>query len=606
MRDCEEGNGADNLNKKGRVRVMRTTQTGLARKLAPALLGATLVMLLTGIVAVASARGQQEVVYDFAPTVLTDEAPFAGVPSPRNEDVLTPTNCRYGVGFVPDFSASLDWISTLDAGWFVDFSARAPQKEVDSAHFMPVVRLKQDKENGTRLPTYTFTPPLVYKQNNGQPGLGQLVVDNPGELWIIGNEPDVDNDSQDNTMPDVYARAYHEAYHYIKAIDPTARVANAGLSMITPGRLQYLTIVWDTYKSLYGEEMPVDVWNMHLYILEERNPNNPNQYGDGKIALGTDPNIARLSAIADTSLCPDPSTPLIDPRPDVNCRSEHDSLRVFQEQVYAMRNWMKARGQQNKPFIISEFGLLYPYLGGQPDGTCEFLQDEFQRCFNPQRVTEYLNGTVNFMETATDPALGYPADGNRLVQQWLWYSIVTEEFWSGGSSNLIVRNYEAFAPGAIAALTPIGQAFRQQATSRPIASNLAGGEALDVSTYADQPGGRGLAEITATYRNDGLRSVVEPFTVTFYKNAALTQVIGSVRVNPANVGAIVGCSWDGRNSHRVEIMWDDLPVGTHDYWAVIDSGNEVNESNNGDNITTKGTVTVSPRYAFIPVVNGAP
>ncbi len=585
---------------------MATTQTGLARKLAPALLGAALVILLTGIVAVASARGQQDNALDFAPTVLTDETPFAGMTPPRSGDVLTATNCRYGVGFVPDFSSSLEWISTLDAGWFVDFSAKAPATEVDSAHFMPVVRLKQDKDSGVRLPTYTFTPPLVYKQDNGQDGLGQLVVDNPGELWIIGNEPDVDNDSQDNTMPDVYARAYHEAYYYIKAIDPTARVANAGLSMITPGRLQYLTIVWDTYKSLYGEDMPVDVWNMHLYILEERNPNNPNQYGDGKIALGTDPSIAKLSAIADQSLCPDPSTPGIDPRPDVHCRSEHDSVSIFQEQVYNMRNWMNDRGQRNKPLIISEFGLLYPYLEGQPDGTCEFLQDEFQRCFNPQRVTDYLNGTVNFMENTTDNTLGYPGDGNRLVQQWLWYSIVTEEFWSGGSSNLIVRNYANFPSGALGALTPIGQAFRQQATSRPISSNLAGGEALDVSTYADQPGRLGLATITATYRNDGLRSVVEPFTITFYKNAALTQVIGSVRVNPANQGAIVGCSWDGRNSHRVEIMWDNLPIGTHSYWAVVDSGNEVNESNDGDNVTTEGTVTVNPRFAFIPVVNGTP
>lgn len=587
---------------------MMSVRSSWTTRIVPALLVAVLTATLVSLVVAANVRGQETELDVRAPFVITDDTPFANTPIPKAGDTLEATNCRYGVGFVPDFRDSLAWISTLDAGWYVDFSAIAPRVKVESADFMPVVRLKQDKINGTRLSTYEFNPPLAYKyvgpDGIERPGLGYYVAENPGELWIIGNEPDVDNDTQDNTMPDVYARAYHEAYTYIKAIDPSAKVANAGLSMITPGRLQYLDIVWDTYKTLYGTDMPVDVWNMHLYILEERNPNNPNQYGDGKIALGTDPNLGKLSAIADTSLCPAPGTPDIDPRTDVYCRSEHDSVRIFKEQIYNMRNWMKARGQQNKPLIISEFGLLYPYLGGQPNGTCEFLQDEFQRCFNPQRVTEYLIGTIDFMEETTDPNLGYPADGNRLVQQWLWYSIVTEEFWSGGSSNLIVRNFNQFPPGALAALTPMGQAYRQEAISRPIQSNLAGGVASDVTGYVYGPGGRGEVTLTASFRNDGIRSVIQPFNVTFYKDAALTQPIGTVRVDPADSGAVIGCSWEERNHRQVELIWDDLPVGTHSYWAVIDSNNEVAETTKVDNVTSRGTVRIQARASFIPVVQG--
>ncbi len=308
------------------------------------------------------------------------EAPSA----PASTEQLAETNCRYGVAYV--FGDSLGWVPTLDAGWYLNFTPGP--NNIPSAEFVPVISVKQDFINGVRQPTVTYTPPLsyVYVNENGQtrPGLGGLISMNPGKLWLVGNEPDVDNFIQGNTMPDVYARAYHEAYQYIKKADPTAKVAIAGLSMMTPGRVQYLDIVWNTYKSIYGTDMPVDVWNMHLYILEERNPNNDKEYGDGKIALGTDPALAKLSSLGGSAVCPPPNEPdtnANDPRLDVYCRSEHDSVRIFRDQVYNMRTWMKEHGQQNKPLIISEFGLLYPYLDGKPDGTCEFLMDEFGRLF---------------------------------------------------------------------------------------------------------------------------------------------------------------------------------------------------------------------------------
>lgn len=526
-------------------------------------------------------------------------------------DALAATNCRYGVGYVPDYSGSLAWVPTLDAGWYINFGAQTWGAQVDSATFAPVVRLRQDRgPNGERLPTYTFNPPLAYQYRgeNGElrDGVGKLVSSNRGHFWIVGNEVDVNNDVQDNTFPEVYARAYHEAYHYIKKVDPTAKVAIAGLSMMTPGRLQYLSIVWDTYRSLYGVDMPVDIWNMHLYILEERNPDNFMQYGDGKIALGTDPALAKLTSYGDPQYCPAlgaADIPANDPRQDVYCRSEHDSVRIFREQVYGMRQWMKARGQQNKPLIISEYSLLYPYLGGTTGGQCEFLQDEHQQCFYPERVTKYLRDTVAFMEDTKDPNLGYPGDENRLVQQWLWYSIVTEPHWSGGSSNLIVREFESYAPGDPAAMTPMGQAFQQEATARAGQSNLAGGVAYDVIASAAYPGNKASVTLTASFRNSGTRSIIDPVTVTFYSNPGLTQVIGSAVYDPADTGAITGCTWDGRNSEHVSIRWNNLPVGTHTYWAKIDSPGSVPESSEGDNVTTAGTITVFANGLFVPVVS---
>ncbi len=142
---------------------------------------------------------------------------------------------------------------------------------------------------------------------------------NPGAIWLIGNEIEIDNYRQDNIMPDLYAQAYHEIYHYIKSIDPTAKVAIGSVTMATPGRLHYLDIIWDTYQARYGVAMPVDVWNFHLYILAERTMSSAPQYADGKIALGTDPNLAYFST-NNSALCPSPDLPDIaanDPRSDV-------------------------------------------------------------------------------------------------------------------------------------------------------------------------------------------------------------------------------------------------------------------------------------------------
>jgi hypothetical protein len=536
-----------------------------------------------------------------ADAALQPETPQSG------DAVLAATNCRYGVGYVPSYSKSLEWIPTLGAGWYINFSVYSAGQNVRSASFAPVIRVRQDQNANGRLPTYKVTPPLAftYRDANGnlQQGLGSLISRNRGHYWLVGNEVDVNNQLQDNTMPDVYARAYHDVYDYIKKVDPTAKVAVAGLSMMTPGRLQYLTIVWDTYRALYGQDMPVDIWNMHLYILEERLPGNPNDYGDGKIALGTDPAIAKLSSVGNAALCPAPGSPDVpasDPRPDVHCRAEHDRVTIFREQVYAMRQWMKARGQQNKPLIISEFGLLYPYIF--KDGAW-FLLDEHGKPFDPPRVTKYLQETMTFLETAIDPNLGYPADGNRLVQQWLWYSVVTDVNASGGSSNLISTNFANFAPGDPAALTTMGQAFRQKAAASLGQSNLIGGAASNVISLPNQATGKATALLTASFRNGGTRSVIQPITVTFYSDQALTKPIGSATYDPATRGAVTGCTWGGRNSNHVSVVWNNLPIGTHQYWVKVDSGGTVPETSEADNVTAPGTVTVPKNGVLVPMIS---
>lgn len=55
----------------------------------------------------------------------------------------------------------------------------------------------------------------------------------------------------------------------IKALDPTAQIAMAPVTEVTPLRLRYLNTVLTTYRARYGVSLPVDVWTVHVYMLPE-------------------------------------------------------------------------------------------------------------------------------------------------------------------------------------------------------------------------------------------------------------------------------------------------------------------------------------------------
>ncbi|MGC8781306.1 MAG: hypothetical protein ACP5UQ_10610, partial [Anaerolineae bacterium] len=196
-----------------------------------------------------------------------------------------PPLCRYGVAA---WGQQLRWLPTWRAGWTLDFSAHAPPAGA-TAEFVQVIRVRQKKDGCTYLDDYYTVPPLT------ETGLGAIIPQAPGAIWIVGNEPDrgpnpedCQRGAQDDTYPEMYARAYHDVYHFIKQRDPSAQVANAGLVEVTPGRLQYLDKMWEAYQQNYGMIMPIDIWNMHLYILPEVMSNGqPN--GIAGVAVGTDP-----------------------------------------------------------------------------------------------------------------------------------------------------------------------------------------------------------------------------------------------------------------------------------------------------------------------------
>jgi hypothetical protein len=56
--------------------------------------------------------------------------------------------------------------------------------------------------------------------------------------------------------------------------------------------------------------------------------------------------------------------------------------------------------------------------------------------FPLERVESFMYDTYDFMLNAADHQTGYPADGNRLVQRWAWYSLGDDVYPTGNLIDL--------------------------------------------------------------------------------------------------------------------------------------------------------------------------
>lgn len=239
--------------------------------------------------------------------------------------------------------------------------------------------------------------------------IGQAVEANPESIWIIGNEPDIR--WQDNTTPARYAEIYHDAYFFIKELDPSARIAVAGVGQPTPLRLSYLDLVLETYSETYGQPMPVDIWTIHNFILREERDSWGVGIPPGMIQESGQPiDQGILYEIED-----------------------HNDLEIFKQNLIDFRQWLADRGYRDRPLAVTEFGILMPSDFGFP----------------PDVVVEFMRGTFEFLVQARDDSIGYPADDNRLVQWSFWYSVFDEDEFPTGN---------LYDPET-AELTPLGEQY---------------------------------------------------------------------------------------------------------------------------------------------------
>ena len=501
-----------------------------------------------------------------------DPGPTGGILLPDAPGSYSFANCRYGMTAWESQMDQFDIVANLNVGSYLDFGTRKTPPGPPEAEYVRTLYVGQNRP-GTDVcgPDYGFIVQPALTSGS----LGAIVDANPGGLWVVGNEPD--RKWQGDICPQQYADAYHAVYDFIKGRDPTAQIAVSGLVLVSPGRLQYLDIVWDTYVKKYGTAMPVDVWTMHAYVLSETGE------GDAHIALGTDPGIA----IPYSSNCADP---------DTYCHAEHDDINLFSGQVVAMREWMKDHGQQNRPLVITEYGVLKPYHyygfcsvevcppEGDPEGC---FCDENKETFHPTRVADFAEATFDYMMTATDPALGHPADEHRLVQQWLWYSLATTQVDGvGHASNLV-------DPSSAYTLTIPGQRWQDYVRAISPTVNLLPTRVPLVTGWVPDGADSVTVTLSAEVMNGGNVAVTGTVTVEFYSNEALTASIGS-----AVFAGLGGCA---RHLAVVTTTWESLGPGSYPFWVKADSPETVPESLETDNVM-QGLVMIDPSSLFLPLV----
>jgi len=318
---------------------------------------------------------------------------------PSRADAQQVTNChadygspqaRIGINVAREEGKEItDYpVEQLGLGWYLDYTWHdEPAHPRTSAppgtmQYLPMVRPPrfagaQQQGNLTAALTERLTT---------------AISNNPGTTWILGNEPD--NPAQDNYPPDDYAQFYHDSYELIKALDPTARIAMAAMTQVTPLRLRYLDAVLAAYQERYDAPLPVDIWTVHVYMLPEVTGNHhvltEGETGREESGIGMPPGLEEFDAEVVHFT-----------------QDQHDDVALFAEQVVRFRRWLADRGYRNKPLYLTEYGiLLSPYHG-----------------FDDARVRAFFLASSAYLQQARDAAIGLPADGNRLVQRWAWFSL---------------------------------------------------------------------------------------------------------------------------------------------------------------------------------------
>jgi hypothetical protein len=434
--------------------------------------------------------------------------------------------CRFGVNALHDINN----IVQLRVGWYVDYRARLDPPTPNGIQYKPIIKVGD-------------------YPNLNEAAILAAVAAHPGNTWFIGNEPDR-RYVQDDLEPHEYAAAYHYLYHLIKNADPTAQIVAGNIVQPTPVRLYYLDLILQSYRQQFGVAMPVDIWGIHNFILNERS--------------------CELSGFDDCwgAEIP-PGINWIDgQRIGIN---DNDRFDLFEAGIVRFRQWMKSRGYGGLPLYLSEYGILMPADYG----------------FTPARVNAFMSQTFDYLLTASHPQLGDPNDDYRLVQRLSWYSDIDKEFngWlydrDLGQLSAVGQNYANYT----ANISDKVDLYPVRISANPPAP-FSAGESVTITLQARVANSGNLANPT------------EPVTVRFYVGDPLA---GGVQIGDDQVvGGLTGCG----STTTAAVVWSNAPPGAHLIYAWVDPDNLIDELNTTNNVNSQ-TVLVATERVFLPVVGRA-
>jgi hypothetical protein len=449
------------------------------------------------------------------------------LPAAAANGALYPSDCdRFGVGVNRhiDFGTVADYdVARLGAGWYVDWGVQQEPLHTAGLDYMQMVQVSED----------TYSPDKAT--------LAAIVDANPGATWLIGNEPD--SIYQGDSTPEQYAAIYHELYTFLKARDPAARVTVGGIVQATDLRLQWLDAVLDAHQALYGAPLAADLWNIHTFILREER----GEWG-ADIPPGIDADHGELWSTDD-----------------------HDDLDLLAEQVVRFRQWMQDHGEREKPLIVSEYGILLPdWLG-----------------FDETRVRAYMTASFDYFMTAQDSELGYPADGNRLVQRWAWYSLNDERF-EGNTSHS-----HLFDPDT-QEITALGLDYESYTNDQLSCSAYVDLLPVSLTVSPAQPlapnGTPITITLTAAVRNAGNTGAAS--TALRFWECDPGNPIGETQPLPALAA---------RTPDTVSVVWQGVSSGVYTVGVTVDIQDLILESNEGNNQLSRDLL-VAGHVTYLPLV----
>ena len=505
----------------------------------------TAIVLATVLLSIASGSSIATVQAAPSPNVLGAAGPFFTYLPALTSQTVAPL-CRFGVnGAVQQYQ-----VQPLRASWYVDYHGTVAAHPPPGITYIPMIRLQQEGNS------YRYSIYPQYAQTT-ESQLRQLIAAYPGSYWFIGNEPDR-KQAQDDIEPQVYAQAYHDLYFLIKGQDDKAKIIAGSIVQPTPLRLQYLDMVLKSYYERYNEAMPVDVWAIHNFILNEAScayyeqfyPNDP--VGLSQVCWGADipPGIDATDGMR------------------INI-SDNADIGIFKQQIVQFRQWLADRGYRGAPVFLSEYGVLMPADYGYP----------------PSRVNQYMNDTFDYMLNTTDPALGDPADNYHLIQRFSWYSVQDQAF----NGYLFDRNSNTSNKR-----TEMGDNFVDYAAKVDNGTDF-----YPVRLTIDPPapltaGGNVTFTLTAQIANSGNLAASQAAVVRFYNGDPAN---GGVKIGQDQMVSIAGCG----ETQTASVQWHDIAPGSYHVYAKVDADPSVGDVRS-DNDSMSQTVTFAAQRLLLPAI----
>ncbi len=427
---------------------------------------------------------------------------------------------RIGFNVAPDINIDIHSYDAarLGAGWYHNYGTRRVPAQPGGIQHHQMVRAGIDL---TRLPEL----------------LGPVVDANPGVVWIIGNEPD--RYGQDGLTATQYANFYQAIHSFVKSRDPSSRIAIGGVVQPTPIRLRYLDMILAIYQQQYGVPMPVDIWDIHNFILPE------NCSWGASVPPGLEAYMSEAIPCHATL-------------------NEHGNLATFQQQIRNFRHWMNARGFRHQPLIISEYGILLSKYHG----------------YDHARVRDYMLATFDFMLNTTDSQIGMPGDGNRLVQEFAWFSLNYWEFdintYFGLNGNLFDHDSRQ--------IMPLGLDYANYTKGVTIPTIDLALTNFTINPTTQQ--GPGNVSLRAGFINQG-GIAAQTVGVNFWRGDPLAggQLLGSSPLYPQ---VVTGC----HRTLTAEYLWQPSVDGNYTLYAQLTAANLNQEINLGNN-RASGTLLVT-------------